>query len=71
MQDNFFFPECDSAVGQHLLENQDYVSTSNDRYLSMLATARLSLIQVTLGAKFIKSIMPEFVYALQLILYQL
>ena len=65
-------PECDSAIGQHSLENDQCAANYNDDQFSILDTAR-SLFQLSLlEASYIKVRRPnlckqkEFVYTLKL-----
>ena len=67
-------PDCDSAIGQHLLENDQCqcALNYNDKRFSILATACSSFHLNLLEAAFIKTQRPalcikkEFVYALKL-----
>ena len=63
---------CDSAIGQHLLENKECAKHFNDAQFSILATARSSFHLSVLEATYINSLQPilcrqkEFVYSLQI-----
>ena len=63
---------CDSAIGQHLLENEECAKHYNDAQFSYLATARSSFHLSVLEATYINSLQPslcrqkEFVYSLQI-----
>ena len=63
---------CDSAIGQHLLENKECAKHFNDAQFSILATARSSFHLSVLEATYINPLPPilcrqkEFVYALQI-----
>ena len=65
-------PDCDSAVGQHLLDNEQYAANYNDKRFKILAVARNSFHLCLLEATFIKTRHPvlckqkEFVYTLKL-----
>ena len=65
--------EYDSAIGHHLLENQDCAAAYNDNQFTVLAVARSSFHLATLQVTFMKNKQPalcrrkEFIYALQLI----
>ena len=65
-------PECDSAIGQHLLENDQCVTNYNDDQSSILDTARSPFHLSLLEASYIKVRRPnlckqkKFVYALKL-----
>ena len=60
-----------SAIGQHLLENEKCAKHYNDAHISILATARSSFHLSVLEATYINSLQPilcrqkEFVYSLQ------
>ena len=64
--------ECDSAIGQHLLENRRCAANYNEKQFKILATARNSFHLSLLEAAFIKTKRPilcrqkEFVYTLKL-----
>ena len=64
--------DCDSAIGQHLLENDQCASNYDDKRFSILATARSSFYFNLLEAAYIKTQRPalcrqkKFVYALKL-----
>ena len=61
---------CNSAIGQHLLENKECAKHFNDAQFSILATARSSFHLSVLEAIYINSLQPilcrqkEFVYSL-------
>ena len=63
---------CDSAIGQHLLENDQCVLNYDDKRFSILATTRSSFHLNLLEAAYIKTQRPvlcrrkEFVYTLKL-----
>ena len=65
-------PKCDSAIGQHLLENDQCAANYNDDQLSILDTARNPFHLSLLKASYIKVRRPdlceqkEFVYTLKL-----
>ena len=65
-------PECDSAIGQHLLENDQCAANYNDDQFSILDTARSLFHLSLLQASYIKVRRPnlckqkEFVYTLKL-----
>ena len=65
-------PECDSAIGQHLLENNQCAANYNDDQFSILDTARSFFYLSLLEASYIKVRRPnlckqkEFVYTLKL-----
>ena len=65
-------PECDSAIGQHLLENNQCAANYNDNQFSILDTARNPFHLSLLEASYIKVRQPnlckqkEFVYTLKL-----
>ena len=65
-------PYCDSAIDQHLLENDQCALNYDDKRFSILATARSSFHLDLLEAAYIKTQRPvlcrhkEFVYALKL-----
>ena len=72
---------CDSAIGQHLLENEECAKHYNDAQFSILATARssfhLSVLEAVLSfisSGSINSLQPilcrqkEFVYSLKILL---
>ena len=65
-------PDCDFAIGQHLLENKQCALNSDNKWFSILATARSSFHLNLLEAAYIKTQRPalyrqkEFVYALKL-----
>ena len=65
-------PECDSAIGQHLLENNQCAANYNDDQFSILDTARSPFHLSLLEASYIKVRRPnlckqkEFVYTLKL-----
>ena len=65
-------PECDQAVGQHLLENDQCAANYNDDQFSILDTARSHFHLSLLEASWIKVRRPnlckqkEFVYTLKL-----
>ena len=66
-------PDCDSAIGQHLLDNEQCAANySNDKRFRILAVARNSFHLCLLDATFIKTRYPvlckqnEFVYTLKL-----
>ena len=73
MQAYFFSPECDSGIGQHLLEYQECAGAYNDNQFTMLHVTRSSFHLATLEATFVKNKQPalcrqkEFIYALQLV----
>ena len=62
---------CDSAIGQHLLENEECAKHYNDTQFSILATARSSFHLSVLKATYINSLQlllcrrKKFVYSLQ------
>ena len=64
-------PDCDSDIGQHLLENDQCALNCNNKRFSILATARSSFHHNFLEAGYMKTQRPvlcrqkEFVYALQ------
>ena len=64
---------CDSAIGQHLLQNKTCANNFNTNQFSILAKARTQFHLSTLEATFIRILKPElcrqkeFVYSLQLI----
>ena len=64
-------PDCDSAIGQHLLENDQCALNYDDKRFSILATACSSFYPNLLEAAYIKTQrralcrQNEFVYALQ------
>ena len=64
---------CDSAVGQHLLQNKTCANNFNTNQFSILAKARTQFHLSTLEATLIRILKPElcrqkeFVYSLQLI----
>ena len=64
--------DCDSAIGQHLLDNEQCAANYNDKRFKILAVARNSFHLCLLEATFIKTKHPvlckqkEFVYALKL-----
>ena len=49
---------CDSAIGQHLLENKECAKHFNDAQFSILATARSSFHLSVLEATYINSLQP-------------
>ena len=63
---------CDSAIGQHLLENEERAKHYNDAQFFILATARSSFHLSVLEAPYINSLQPnlccekEFVYSLRI-----
>ena len=63
---------CDSAIGQHLLENEECAKHFNDAQFSILATARSSFHLSVLEGTCINALQPilcrqkEFVYSLQI-----
>ena len=65
-------PDCDSAIGQHLLENDQCALNYDNQRLSILATARSSFHLNLLEAAYIKTQSPvlcrqkEFVHTLKL-----
>ena len=65
-------PDCESALGQHLFENDQCALNYDNKRFSILATARSSLYLNLLEAAYIKIRRPvlcrekEFVYALKL-----
>ena len=65
-------PDCDSAIGQHLLENDQCALNCDNQRFSILATARSFFHLNLLKAVYIKTQRPalckqkEFVYALKL-----
>ena len=65
-------PDCDSAIGQHLLDNDRCALNYDDKRFSILATARSSFHLNRLQAAYIKTRRPaicrqkEFVYTLKL-----
>ena len=65
-------PDCDSAIGQHLLDNEQCAANYNDKRFKILAVARNSFHLCLLEATFIKTKHPvlckqkEFVYTLKL-----
>ena len=65
-------PDCDSAIGQHLLNNEQCAANYNDKRFKILAVARNSFHLCLLEATFIKTKHPvlckqkEFVYTLKL-----
>ena len=65
-------PECDSAIGQHLLENDQFAANYNDDQFSVLDTARSPFHLSLLEASYIKVRRPnlckqkELVYTLKL-----
>ena len=65
-------PECDSAIGQHLLENDQCAANYNDDQFSILDTARSPFHLSMLEASYIKVRRPnlckqkQFVYTLKL-----
>jgi len=64
-------PQCDSAIGQHLLLNKQCANNYNDQQFSTLARARSAFHLSALEATYIKTLKPilcrqkEFVYSLQ------
>ena len=64
-------PDCDSAIGQHLLDNEQCPANYNDKRFKILAVARNSFHLCLLEATFIKIKHPvlckqkEFVYTLK------
>ena len=64
-------PDCDSAIGQHLLDNEQCAANYNDKRFKILAVARNSFHLCLLEATFIKTKHPvlckqkEFVYTLK------
>ena len=65
-------PDCDTAIGQHLLNNKQCAANYNDKRFKILAGARNSFHLCLLEANFIKTRHPvlckqkEFVYTLKL-----
>ena len=65
-------PDCDSAIGQHLLENEQCALDYDNKRFSLLATARISFDLNLLEAAHIKTLRPvlcrqkEFVYTFKL-----
>ena len=65
-------PDCDSAIGQHLLDNDRCALNYDDERFSILAAARSSFHLNLLEATYIKTRRPvlcrqkEFVYTLKL-----
>ena len=65
-------PQCDSAIGLHLLQNKDCASNYNDQQFSILSRARSTFHLSALEATYIKTLKPilcrqkEFVYSLQI-----
>ena len=65
-------PDCDSAIGQHLLDNEQCAANYNDKRFKILAVARNLFHLCLLKATFIKTKYPvlckqkEFVYTLKL-----
>ena len=65
-------PDCDSAIGQHLLDNDRCALNYDDKRFSILAAARNSFHHNLLEATYIKTRRPvlcrqkEFVYTLKL-----
>ena len=65
-------PDCDSAIGQHLLDNEQCAANYNNKHFKILAVARNSFHLCLLEATFIKTKHPvlckqkEFVYTLKL-----
>ena len=65
-------PDCDSTVGQYLLDNKQCAANYNDKRFKILAVARNSFHLCQLEATFIKTKHPvlckqkEFVYTLKL-----
>ena len=65
-------PDCDSAIGQHLLDNDQCALNYNNKWFSILAAARSSFHLNLLEAAYIKTRHPvlsrqkEFVYAFKL-----
>ena len=65
-------PDCDSAIGQHLLDNDRCALNYDDKRFSILAAARSSFHLNLLEATYIKTRRPvlcrqkEFVYTLKL-----
>ena len=65
-------PDCDSAIGQHLSENDQCALNYDNKRFSILATARSSFHHILLEAAYIKTRRPvlcrqkEFVNALKL-----
>ena len=63
---------CDSAIGQHVLENKECAKHFNDAQFSILATARSLFHLSVLEATYINALQPilcrqkEFVYSLQI-----
>ena len=63
---------CDSAIGQHLLNNKERAKHFNDAQFSILATARSLFHLSVLEATYINSLQlilcrqQEFVYSLQI-----
>ena len=64
--------DCDSAIGQHLLENEECAKHFNDVQFSILATARSWFHLSVMEAIYTNSLQPilcrqkEFVYSLQI-----
>ena len=64
--------DCDSAIGQHLLDNEQCAANYNNKRFKILAVARNSFHLCLLEATFIKTKHPvlckqkEFVYTLKL-----
>ena len=54
-------PDCDSAVGQHLLDNEQCAANYNDKRFKILAVARNSFHLCLLEATFIKTKHPVYV----------
>ena len=69
---NVTIADCDSAIGQHLLDNEQCAAKYNDKRFKILAVARNSFHLCLLEATFIKTKHPvlckqkEFVYTLKL-----
>jgi len=65
-------PQCDSAIGLHLLQNKQCAIIYNDQQFSILARARTAFHLSALEATYIKTVKPilcrqkEFVYSLQI-----
>ena len=65
-------PECDSAIGQHLLQNEQCAANYSDKKFKILATARNSFQLSLLEVAYIKTTRPvlcrqkEFVYTLKI-----
>ena len=65
-------PDCDSAIDEHLLDNDQYPLNYDNERFSILATARSSFHFNLLEAAYIKTWRPvlcrqkEFVYTLKL-----